>query len=177
MLVAGGSMVLSPMGIPRDAPLTVMRETIAILRQLWRGEEVTWQGKRYNLERARLHDGQPHAIPIWLAVRGEKMLELAGQEADGVVLMAKSDVGPALAIMEQGEAGRSAQVTRVYLDRIAYTPEMLAEASALYTYALHGLAPAHARRHGHRPRRKSRRSARPWPQAGRRPLPATSARR
>lgn len=136
MLVAGGSMVLSPMGIPRDAPLTVMRETIAILRQLWRGEEVTWQGKRYSLERARLHDGQPHAIPIWLAVRGEKMLELAGQEADGVVLMARSDVGPALEIVAQGEAGRSSRCVRVYMDRIAYTPQLLDEASALYAYVL-----------------------------------------
>ncbi|GIV70782.1 MAG: hypothetical protein KatS3mg048_3644 [Caldilinea sp.] len=103
-LVAGGSMVLNPMGIAREAPLTVMRETVAILRALWSGEEVTWQGKRYALQRARLHSQRRHAIPLWLAVRGEKMLELAGQEADGVVLVAKSDVGPALAIVEQAAA-------------------------------------------------------------------------
>ena len=47
-----------------------------------------------------------------------------------------SDLGPALAIMAQAEPARSAQVTRIYLDRLAYTPEMLAEAAVLYTYAL-----------------------------------------
>lgn len=136
VLVAGGSMVLGPMAISRDAPLTVMRETIAILRALWRGEEVTWQGKRYALQRARLHSPRRHNIPLWLAVRGEKMLELAGQEADGVVLVAKSDVGPALEIVAQAGAGRSIPCQRIYMDRIAYTPELLAEASALYAYVL-----------------------------------------
>ena len=135
-LVAGGSMVLNPMGIPREAPLTVMRETVAILRALWRSEEVTWQGKRYALQRARLHSQRRHDIPLWLAVRGEKMLELAGQEADGVVLVAKSDVGPALAIVEQAATGRSTRCQRIYMDRIAYTPQLLEEASALYAYVL-----------------------------------------
>jgi len=135
-LVAGGSMVLNPMGIPREAPLTVMRETIAILRALWSGEEVVWQGKRYALQRARLHSQRRYEIPLWLAVRGEKMLQLAGQEADGVVLVAKSDIGPALALVEQASAGRSRPCQRIYMDRIAYTPELLAEASALYAYVL-----------------------------------------
>lgn len=135
-LVAGGSMVLNPMGIPREAPLTVMRETITILRKLWSGEEVTWQGKRYALQRAQLQSRRRYDIPLWLAVRGEKMLELAGQEADGVVLVAKSDVGPALAIVDQAAQGRSARCQRIYMDRIAYTPQMLEEASALYAYVL-----------------------------------------
>lgn len=135
-LVAGGSMVLNPMGIPREAPLTVMRETVAILRALWRGEEVTHQGKRFTLQRAQLHSQRVYDIPLWLAVRGEKMLELAGQEADGVVLVAKSDLGPALALVEQAEAGRGVRCQRIYMDRIAYTPAMLEEASALYAYVL-----------------------------------------
>ncbi|MBE2240111.1 MAG: LLM class flavin-dependent oxidoreductase [Caldilineaceae bacterium] len=136
VLVAGGSMVLSPMGIVREAPLTVMRETIAILRQLWRGEEVAWQGKRFSLQHAQLHNHRSHDIPLWLAVRGEKMLALAGQEADGVVLVAKSDLAPALEIVAQAEAGRTARCDRIYMDRIAYTPELLEEASALYAYVL-----------------------------------------
>lgn len=136
VLVAGGSLVLNPMGITRDAPLTVMRESIEIMRRLWSGEQVTWQGKRHSLHGAQLHGAAHHAIPIWMAVRGEKMLELAGQIADGVVLGGKSDVGPALQIMAQGNAERSTQVKRIYMERIAYTPELLAEASALDGYVL-----------------------------------------
>ncbi len=136
VLVAGGSMVLNPMGIPRDAPLTVMRETITVLRRLWRGEEVSWQGKRFTLQRAQLHSQRACDIPLWLAVRGEKMLELAGQEADGVVLVVKSDLRPALEIIAQAEAGREERCQRIYMDRIAYTPQLLEEASALYAYVL-----------------------------------------
>lgn len=134
-LVAGGSMVLRPMGIPREAPLTVIEETLAILRRLWSGEKVNFEGQRYRLAAAQLALGA-HTIPIWLSVRGPKLLELAGREAEGVVLMAKSDLGAALELVEQGsvESGRRPQ--RIYLDRIAYTPEMLAEAGKLYTYAV-----------------------------------------
>ncbi|MFM7582775.1 MAG: LLM class flavin-dependent oxidoreductase [Caldilinea sp.] len=141
MLVAGGSMVLNPMGIVREAPLTVMRETITILRQLWRGEEVTWQGRRFSLQHAQLAGHRAHNTPIWLGVRGEKMLELAGHEADGVVLGTISDLGPALAIFEQAEAARPVRCRRIYMDRIAYTPELLTEAEALYAYVLLDLPP------------------------------------
>jgi 5,10-methylenetetrahydromethanopterin reductase len=128
-------MVLNPMAIPREAPLAVMTDTIAILRALWSGEPATYQGKRYSLDGAHLHGG-PRDIPIWLAVRGEKMLALAATAADGVVLMARSDLGPALERMESAAPDRTASMRRAYLDRIAYTPEMLAEAGTLYTYAL-----------------------------------------
>jgi 5,10-methylenetetrahydromethanopterin reductase len=135
-LVAGGSMVLRPMGLAREAPLMVMSETITILRRLWSGEAVTWQGQRYKLDSARLHHPGRRDIPIWLAVRGDKMLELAGQTADGVVLMAKSDLGSATARVAQGSQGRAQPPRRIYLDRIAYTPAMLDEAAGLYAYAL-----------------------------------------
>jgi 5,10-methylenetetrahydromethanopterin reductase len=135
MLVAGGSMTLSPMGISRAAPLTVVRETIEVLRRLWTGETVNWKGQRYVLDRAKLAMGAQH-IPLWLAARGAKMLELAGEMADGVVLMGKSDLGPALSLVEKGSSGRRDKPVRVYLDRIACQPEMLKQAAVLYAYTL-----------------------------------------
>ncbi|RMF00482.1 MAG: LLM class flavin-dependent oxidoreductase, partial [Chloroflexi bacterium] len=134
-LVAGGSMVLRPMAIPRDAPLTVMRETIDILQRLWTGEPVSYEGKRYRLAAAQTTMG-PQKIPIWLSVRGPKLLNLAGQRADGVVMMAKSDLDPAIKIMEQGSAKTGNQPKRIYLDGIAYSPEMLAAAGQMFTYAV-----------------------------------------
>jgi alkanesulfonate monooxygenase SsuD/methylene tetrahydromethanopterin reductase-like flavin-dependent oxidoreductase (luciferase family) len=38
--------------------------------------------------------------------------------------------------MESADAARTTSMRRAYLDRIAYTPAMLAEAGTLYTYAL-----------------------------------------
>ena len=143
-LVAGGTMVLHPMGLQRSAPLALMADTITALRLLWQGEPVTWQGRRLSLEGAQLTTGN-HSIPIWVAARGERMLGLAGERADGLVLMVKSDLGDAFGIADQarqaarGETGAGhggSPLTRVYLDRLAYKPEMIEEAKHLYGYAI-----------------------------------------
>ena len=134
-LVAGGSMVLRPMAIPREAPLTVVRETIDILQRLWSGEQVSYEGKRYQLDSAQIAMGA-HDIPIWLSVRGPKLLELSGKQAEAVVLMTKSDLGPAIEIVEQGSAQTGNRPTRIYVDRMAYTPEMLSEAAYMYPYTV-----------------------------------------
>jgi 5,10-methylenetetrahydromethanopterin reductase len=134
-LVAGGSMTLGPMGIARAAPLTVVRETMEILRRLWTGETVTWKGERLSVEHARLAMGAQQ-IPLWLAARGPKMLELAGEMADGVVLMGKADLGPALALVEAKSQSRTEPTRRIYLDRIACQPDRLGEAAVLYAYTL-----------------------------------------
>ena len=134
-LVAGGTMVLHPMGLERSAPLAMMTDTIEVLRLLWRGEPVTWQGRRLSLEGAQLATGT-HSIPIWVAARGERMLAVAGTHADGLVLMVKSDLGDAFSLADQARTEASAPLTRVYLDRLAYKPEMIEEAKHLYGYAI-----------------------------------------
>ena len=88
-LVAGGSMTLSPMGLDRTAPLTVVRETVEILRRLWTGEAVTWNGQRFSLDQARLAMGAQH-IPIcliWAAPRGF--------QAEAAWRQARRSAGPA----------------------------------------------------------------------------------
>ncbi len=129
-LVAGGSMVLRPLGIDRDHPLGHLDETISILRGLWSGDEIDFDGRYFELHAARLSTA-PCRIPLWLAARGPRTLELAGRRADAVVLMAKADLGDALAIV--AEAGNP---RRVYLDRLAYTEEMIEESRELYAWAL-----------------------------------------
>ncbi|MDH3754380.1 MAG: LLM class flavin-dependent oxidoreductase [Acidimicrobiia bacterium] len=130
-LVAGGSMVLHPMGLDRTSPLAVMDDTIEMMRALWTGRAVTWQGRRFRLDGAQLSTG-PHDIPIWVGARGERLLRLAGEKADGVVLMAKADLGDALDEVRRG----GDRPTRIYLDRLAFTPEMIEEAKELYAYAI-----------------------------------------
>jgi 5,10-methylenetetrahydromethanopterin reductase len=143
-LVAGGTMVLHPMGLQRSAPLALVADTIEALQLLWRGEPVTWQGRRLSLEGAQLTTGT-HSIPVWVAARGERMLRLAGAQADGLVLMVKSDLGDAFGIADQarqatrtdpGAGSDRSALTRVYLDRLAYRPEMIEEAKHLYGYAI-----------------------------------------
>jgi len=130
-LVAGGTMVLHPMGIERKAPLAVVDDTIEVLRALWSGEPVEFQGRRTRLDGAQLSHG-PQSIPIWVAARGERILDLAGRKADGLVLMAKADLADA--IVAAGQTDRD--LTLMYLDRLAFTPEMVEEARAHYGYAI-----------------------------------------
>ncbi|MFV2039342.1 MAG: LLM class flavin-dependent oxidoreductase, partial [Acidimicrobiales bacterium] len=130
-LVAGGTMVLQPLGLERTRPVAVMEDTIHILRTLWSGERSSFDGEEFQLRDAQLSSG-PHRIPIWVAARGDQLLRLAGGKADGVVLMAKADLGPALERV--GDNRR--HITLAYLDRPAYTPEMVAEAKEHYGYAI-----------------------------------------
>lgn len=132
-LVAGGTMVLRPMGIERTLPRTVLVETIEIMRQLWSGETVTWSGTHFSLDAAQL-TVPAHDIPILVAARGERMLAAAGGMADGVVLMGRSDLGDALALVDAAIGERP--FTRIYLDRLALDDHMIAEAKTLYTYAV-----------------------------------------
>ena len=135
VLVAGGSLVLKPMNIPLEAPLSVVRDSIEVMRRLWTGEAITWQGGRFQLDSAQISLGAQN-IPIWMAVRGPKMLQLAGEMADGVVLMIKPDVGPALQFVEQGRGGREGVFQRIYLDKPAYTPEMLENSTNFFGHVV-----------------------------------------
>ena len=124
-LLAGGSMVLGPMGIERARPARVVADSLRVLRMLWSGQEVSWRGETCALDRARLGMGA-QSIPVWIASRGPRLLELAGQQADGVVLTVKPDLPAALTLVEEAAAvsGRP-DPQRFYLGRICYTPELL----------------------------------------------------
>lgn len=133
-LVAGGSMVLDPMGIRRERPYRVLRDAVEVMKALWSGESTTWEGDSHRLDGAKLNSGS-HSIPIWISSRGPLLLQLAGREADGVLLTVKPDLEAAFAIASSAaSAGR--QPERIYLGRICYTPEMFNEQRATMPYIL-----------------------------------------
>jgi len=125
VMLAGGSMVLNPMGIDRERPFQVVADAIEAIKRLWTGDEVTWHGETCRLQRAQLGLGSQD-IPIWVASRGPRLLKLAGEQADGVVLTVKPDLDAALGIVDSAAvaAGNSAP-SRFYLGRICYTAELL----------------------------------------------------
>jgi 5,10-methylenetetrahydromethanopterin reductase len=77
-------------GVKRVRPLQAMREHVEAIRQLFTMEEVTYQGEFVKLDRVKLDvvfgDTRPRDIPIYIGATGDKMLELAGEICDGVVL-------------------------------------------------------------------------------------------
>jgi probable F420-dependent oxidoreductase len=74
-------------GIPFRRPMTRIRETVEIVRRLLRGESVTHKGQVFKLQDSSLSftPVRPN-VPIYLAALGPKMIELAGEAADGVLL-------------------------------------------------------------------------------------------
>ena len=63
----------------------MLREAVAIIRLLWRGETCSHQGQFYHLDSARIYDLPREAIPIVIGVSGEKSTRLAGEVADGIM--------------------------------------------------------------------------------------------
>jgi 5,10-methylenetetrahydromethanopterin reductase len=57
-----------------------LREAVHVLRTIFRGEAVVFRGKEFRV-------GEPRPrIPIYIAATGPKMLELAGEIADGAII-------------------------------------------------------------------------------------------
>lgn len=76
----------APLGIKRERPATAMREAISIVRGLLAGEAVTVDGV-VEAHDAKLDFEAPRAdLPIHVGARGPRLLELAGELADGVIV-------------------------------------------------------------------------------------------
>jgi len=77
-------------GIERRKPLAAMRETIEVLRRLLNMERVTFHGEFHHVDGIELDvvhgRREPRNVPIMIGATGDKMMEMAGEIADGVVL-------------------------------------------------------------------------------------------
>ncbi|NWF70004.1 MAG: LLM class flavin-dependent oxidoreductase [Chloroflexi bacterium] len=82
--VAGGSLVLDPIGLSRPQPVQTVQEAITLTRHLLGGEKVTWQGTVFQLKEAQLMVRVDSIPPLHVAARGAKMLEMAARHADAV---------------------------------------------------------------------------------------------
>jgi 5,10-methylenetetrahydromethanopterin reductase len=98
-------------GIHRTKPLTAMRETVEAVRRLLAMERVTYHGAFVHLDDVEIDivhgERSPKDIPIYIGATAMKMMALAGELADGVLL--NYLVGPAynseaMAALEEGAA-------------------------------------------------------------------------
>ena len=85
-LAAGAGEFLKWVGIEQVKPLAMMRETIAVIRALLRGERVDFNGQHLHwTNEAYLRFSAPRTTPIYLGAMSEGMLRLAGDCCDGVL--------------------------------------------------------------------------------------------
>lgn len=66
-----------------DERLDHLREAVAIMRELWTGEQVNHDGDHYTVDRARLYSHPAETIPVPVSAFGPKALELAIEIGDG----------------------------------------------------------------------------------------------
>ncbi len=75
------------MGVPFEHPHARLRETVAAIRAMFRGEKVTMAGKTVRINGFRMDipaDAAPP--PIYIGAQGSKMLRLAGELGDGLIV-------------------------------------------------------------------------------------------
>src|SRR5438132_5981678 len=80
----------SKVGIERRRPLLAMRETVEVVRRLLAMERVTFDGEFVHMRDVEIDvvhgRREPRDVPIYLGATGMRMMALAGEIADGVVL-------------------------------------------------------------------------------------------
>jgi len=84
--IGAGDRPLLALGM-RPARLASMRAAIDAIRSLWSGDDVTVEDAAFELHDAHLRFGARSEIPIYISASGPKTLELAGEIADGVILL------------------------------------------------------------------------------------------
>jgi F420-dependent oxidoreductase-like protein len=72
-------------GLSFERPLEYMREYLAILQPLLRGETVSLKGERLSCEGQIVVHGATPPPPVLLAALGPRMLRLAGEQTDGTL--------------------------------------------------------------------------------------------
>ena len=74
------------LGIEREAPVVALREALEVIRGLLAGATVTVEGRVVRATSATLGFEAREGLPIYIGARGPKVLELAGELADGVIV-------------------------------------------------------------------------------------------
>lgn len=123
-----------------EPTIASMRDVASILRRLWAGETVSYEGPAGNFPSIRL----PTLLglkppPLYLAAVGPKTLHMAGAVFDGVILhpfLTPSAVAESVAIIRNGaqEAGRDPQTVKVVAAVVA-APDLSEEETRLAIHA------------------------------------------
>lgn len=83
-LGAGESMNLEPFGINWEKPVRKLMESVAIMRRLWAGEVLNYDGKFWKFKNAFLQITPVKGkVPIYFGANSQRTLRLTGELADG----------------------------------------------------------------------------------------------
>ncbi|MEW2630777.1 LLM class flavin-dependent oxidoreductase [Streptomyces sp. NPDC048389] len=98
---------MGQVGARVESPLTLLREYLAAMRSLLRGERVTVDGRYVKLDDVALDWPPASAAPVLAGAVGPRSLRLTGEAADGTVLdasVAPDGVRHACRLVDEGRA-------------------------------------------------------------------------
>jgi coenzyme F420-dependent glucose-6-phosphate dehydrogenase len=124
-----------------------MAEAIDLIRYLWTGERVSFEGRHYRTDRATIYDRPEQAVPIYVAASGPLAAKLAGRTADGFIMTSgkKPELYQELvdAVAEGAEtAGRDpGKIARMMEIKVSYDHDLDAARDACRWWAALALTP------------------------------------
>ena len=68
-----------------------LAEAVKLIRALWEGERVDFEGQWYRTERATIYDRPDEQVPIFIAASGPLAAKLAGRAGDGFICTSGKD--------------------------------------------------------------------------------------
>src|SRR3954464_10184062 len=68
-----------------DVRLEMLEEAVEIMRELWKGGNVSYRGKHYTVENARIYTLPEKPVEILVSGFGPKSIEVAGRIGDGYI--------------------------------------------------------------------------------------------
>lgn len=125
---AGDKTTLDMVGVEQEKPVAALREAVQIIRGLTSGSGAEFQGEVFNITKgARLRFRVDNPIPIYIGAQGPRMLALAAEVGDGVLINASHprDIEEAARHVQKGAEAKGRNPHDLAV--VAYTSFSVAE--------------------------------------------------
>jgi probable F420-dependent oxidoreductase len=93
--IGGTEAEYASIGVPINQRVGRLLENVAIMRALWAGDDVSYEGRYNQVTGGNIHPKpvQQHGVPLFFGANGEPMLRRAARHADGYVGSSGSGIG------------------------------------------------------------------------------------
>jgi len=115
---------------PPGERLHRLGEAVELIRKLWTDDYVTWKGKHYTTNAAKIFDKPARPVPIYIAAAGPKAAEQVGRIGDGFICTSGKGIelyrDVLIPNLEKGakEAGRDvATIEKMIEIKVSYDPD------------------------------------------------------